>query len=87
MQTSTVVSAVDQEAGQACSKGPEETWMTFYALNAERKATTLIIVSHPRPLCDYAVLTFFLWLAGNNKNRPGNRGGLERQRRYGGEND
>jgi hypothetical protein len=52
MQTSTVVSVVDQVVEQACSKGPEETWMMFYASNAERKATTPIIVSHPRPLCD-----------------------------------
>jgi cleavage and polyadenylation specificity factor subunit 4 len=30
-------------------------------------------------------LTVFISFIGNNKNRPGNRGGLERQRRY--END
>lgn len=62
-----------------------EIWMTFCVSNAARRAITRTIVSSPsyfRLMCHDQSSTL-----GNNKNRPGNRGGLERQRRYGGGED
>jgi hypothetical protein len=91
MQTLTVVSVVDQEtdqAHQARSRDQGETWMMYSASNAARKATMPITVSHSHILSERIVVADRVYLSlGNNKNRPGNRGGLERQRRYGGEND
>ena len=55
MQTSTAVSVVDLEAHQedlGPSRGPGETWMTFYVSSAGRKDITLTTVSQVQILSE-----------------------------------